>query len=100
MWPFRKPKPSPPQQHDFIDLMDLKQRMNDVERNFRDIRTDWNTTYDKFHALTMRMAKRVRDQNRKDAEEETPEDAPQRTNAPKQGEISPMAARLLNRGRM
>lgn len=74
-------------------IVDLEERMNKLERRLRDIETDWTATYDKFHRLNMRIAKRVK------AEEERAEVAPEPTNGP---EVvpNPLAQQLLRRGRL
>lgn len=94
MWPFQKKKQreEPPRWREA--LADLQERVSILDKEVRDIRLDWNTTYDKFHALTMRMAKRV-----KREEEKEPENGPQATNSARPI-TNPLAEQLLRRGRL
>lgn len=83
MWPF-SPRQKPGR--------DWEDRLERVERRVRDIETDWAQTYDKFHRLSMRLAKRVKD------EEKTAEDAPQGQNGPRPTTSNPLAQRILHGG--
>lgn len=51
MWPFTKPEPS---RH-------LEVRLERIERDMRDLQTDWEATYEKFSMLLKRWNKRLRD---------------------------------------
>ena len=93
MWPFQKKKPTPLPSLTTPSVLDLQERMERLERDMRDMKTDWNTTYDKFHALTMRMRKRAK------LEEKEAEDPPEPTNGP-QPISNPLAELLLRRGRI
>jgi len=90
---FHKTKPNEPPKALLDTVADIQQRLKSLETDMRDMRTDWNTTYDKFHALTMRMAKRIK------REEETPENGPGPTNEPP-AISNPLAMNLINRGHL
>jgi len=65
----------------------------------RDLETDWQGQYDKFHRLNMRLAKRAKMlEEAEEATEKTPEDRPRDTNGD-QGITNPLALQLLQRGR-
>ena len=49
VWPFQK-RHSP----------DLEERVERIERELRDLRLDWDTTYEKFATLFSRFAKRLK----------------------------------------
>lgn len=93
MWPFGKPKIDRNQERPSLALDDMRERMDRLERKIRDIETDWASTYDKFHRLNMRLAKRAK------LEEPAPEDPPREPNGP-QPPTNPLAQALLARGRM
>lgn len=78
-------------------VLDLQQRMERLERDIRDLKTDWNTTYDKFHSLTMRMRKRAKIEEEK--LEKGPEDPPGDANGDRRVS-NPLAEQLLRRGRL
>ncbi|MHC4067048.1 MAG: hypothetical protein ACYSUI_21435 [Planctomycetota bacterium] len=85
MWPFsRKPRPRE----------DWEPRVEKLERGLRDLKTDWDEVYEKFARLNARLAKRIKDEEKKAqvAAGETNGDHPDTTNPPK----NPLAARLLN----
>lgn len=88
MWPFRRSKPS----------ADLTERVELLEKQLRNIRVDWDETYEKFARLNQRIAKRVRDAQKLDAEHEEPAE-PMHTNALRTANgrriTNPLAAELL-----
>ena len=91
---FQKNKPSESQGVSSLAITDLQERMDKLERDLRDLRTDWNATYEKFHALTMRMAKRIK----REEEKSDPENGSESTKSGK-GSPNPLAQQLLRRGR-
>lgn len=93
MWPFDKPKPAVNQPSRSTAMLDLEERMNKVERVVRDIETDWAATYDKFHRLNMRIAKRAK------VEEKEPENGSEATEAATRIR-NPLAEQLLRRGHL
>lgn len=100
MWAFTRRKPEPASPTPAPGLLDLQERMEKLERVVRDLRTDWEATYDKFHRMNMRIAKRAKMlDDREFPEDSRPENTPGRTN----GEppiTNPLAIQLLQRGRM
>jgi len=100
MWPFTRPKPEPHRERASLAVIDLTERLEVVERKLRDLETDWNQTYDKFHRLSMRLAKRAKTiEQAEDGSEKTPED---RSGGPNGGTRiqNPLAMQLLSRGRI
>lgn len=53
MWPFRRRTRSEPNG-------DLVERMEALERAIRNLKTDWDETYEKFSRLNARLAKRIK----------------------------------------
>lgn len=102
---FFRSKPDPEPARASYAVLDLQDRIDKLEKQVRDLQTDWATTYDKFHRLSMRLAKRQKEielaedaQNQKEAEEKAFENAPQGTLG-RQPISNPLAISLLNRGR-
>lgn len=96
---FSRSKPEANQSRTSPALLDMAERMDRLERKMRDLETDWQGTYDKFHRLNMRIAQRAK--RLEAAEEETPEDRPRDTNGGKvdPGITNPLAIQLMQRGR-
>lgn len=70
---------------------DLEERLHKVERDVRDLKLDWDMTFEKFAKLNARLAKRVK------REEQSSEDDAQGTNGGKaRVDINPLADRLLH----
>lgn len=83
-------------------ILDLNERMERVERVVRDLRTDWDGVYDKFHRLNMRLAKRQKALESAEDEEDAKtarEDRPGATNGGRTIR-NPLAEQLLRRGRL
>ena len=90
MWPFRR-KPASP---------DLLERIETLERGLRGLRLDWEDTYEKISRILSRISKRAALAAARGAE--TPEDAPQSTNA-EQPALDPFSEQVLalrRRGRV
>ena len=68
MWPFRR-KPASPE---------LIERIETLERGLRNLRIDWDDTYEKLTRILGRITKRDALARARGAE--TPEDAPESTN--------------------
>jgi hypothetical protein len=51
MWPFNAARPK-------RDLAELDERLERLERSQRDVALDWESTYEKFRQLLMRLNKR------------------------------------------
>jgi hypothetical protein len=83
MWPFKSRDTSPKQEDD------KELRLERLERQMRDMRVDWDTTYDKFRVLLMRLTRREQ------RAAETPEDAPGRTISPTPDNGSPHTSNPL-----
>lgn len=72
-------------------IENLEARVEKLERDMRDVRVDWDMTFEKFAKLNARLAKRMRDA------EKASEDASQGTNGGKaRVEMNPLADRLLH----
>ena len=63
MWPWTRTV-TPPDP----EIVALRARCEAVERTVRDIRTDWDATYEKFQRLNATLAARWRRLNRAEAE--------------------------------
>jgi len=96
---FKREKPAVNQPRTSPALLDIAERMGRLERKMRDLETDWQGTYDKFHRLNMRIAQRAK--RLEEAEETTPEDRPRDTNGKQvdMGITNPLAIQLMQRGR-
>lgn len=98
---FSRSKPEANQERHSYAVLDLAERMDRLERQMRDLTTDWNAQYDKFHRLNMRLAKRQKAiEEHEDAEtrETAPENGSRATNSAPP-DMNPLAAALLLRGR-
>lgn len=83
-------------------MLDIAERMDRIERIVRDLQTDWDAQYDKFHRLNMRLAKRQKAlddaENGSEGGKMAHEDAPGMTIANRAIQ-NPLAIALLNRGK-
>lgn len=70
---------------------DLIERIEKLEKSVRDIRLDWDDTYEKFARLNQRLAKRMKD-HEKQLERQEESDG----RSPDNGSRNPMADRLLH----
>lgn len=87
MWPWKRQRP----------VADLEERQDRVERQMRDLRADWDSTFEKFAKLNARLAKRAKREMDAAEAEKTAEDAPESTNGDHSRVTdNPLAARLLD----
>lgn len=66
-------------------------RLDKLERQVKDLRLDWDLTFEKFQRLAARLAKRA------ERAEEAAEDPPRHTNGDSLTIRNPLAAALLGR---
>lgn len=100
MWPFNRAKTEPNQVRQSPALLDIAERMDRLERIVRDIQTDWESQYDKFHRLNMRLAKRQKAlEESEDGGNPAPENGSGDTNTAPLTH-NPLAQALLSRGRI
>jgi uncharacterized coiled-coil protein SlyX len=74
-------------------LSKLEASIEKLERDRRQILTEWESTFEKFNALWARLSRRMRERNgpRRAADEPPEQELPERP-------INPLAARLLTYG--
>ena len=76
-WFFNR-QPSPPSAEK--RLLEAEVRLETLERELKNLRLEWEESYDKLHHLMSRVTKRAKDlQRAQNAQEEAPE-APESTN--------------------
>jgi len=84
MWPFKSPSTQPEPSADVLE------RLESMERGFRELRVDWDRMFEKFASLSARLAKRAKAQEARDSE--TPEENGAKPEAVRR---NPLAERLL-----